>query len=124
LGQRPTGLEADNKDGDDNGGSNNNDSGSNDSATVRGIHVEAVTSEVASELHLPASTKGVVVTSVDADSSAADALAQGMVIIAVNRQPVANVADFKRLMKDSAGKSTLLTYNINGSVGFTVVPAK
>jgi serine protease Do len=124
LGQRPTGLETDNKDGDDNGGSNNNDNGSNDSATVRGIHVEAITSDVANELHLSASTKGVVVTNVDADSSAADAVAQGMVIIAVNRQPVANVADFKRLMKDSAGKAALLTYNINGSIGFTVVPAK
>ena len=73
---------------------------------------------------MSASTKGVVVTNVDADSSAADAVAQGMVIIAVNRQPVANVADFKRLMKDSAAKATLLTYTINGSVGFTVVPAK
>ena len=124
LGQRPTGLEAENNDGNDNGSSNDSDSGSGDSATVRGIHVEALSSDVANELHLSAATKGVVVTNVDADSPAADAVAQGMVIIAVNRQPVNNMADFKRLMKDSQGKATLLTYNAGGTIGFTVVPAK
>lgn len=124
LGQRPTGLEADKQDGDDNGSSNDGDNGASDSATVRGIHVEALTSDVANELGLPPSTKGVVITNVDADSVAADAVGQGMVIVAVNRQPVNSVADFKRLMKDSQGKATLLTYNVKGSIGFTVIPAK
>ncbi len=124
LGQRPTGLEADKQDSDNNGSSNDSDSNDNGSATVRGIHVDAITADVAQELGLPASTKGVVITNVDADSPAADSIVQGMVIVAVNRQPVANVADFKRLMKAGEGKATLLTYNIKGSIGFTVVPAK
>jgi len=124
LGQRPTGLEADKQDGDDNGSSKDNDSNEGDSANIRGIHVEALTSDIINELHLPALTKGVVITGVDADSVAADAVTQGMVIIAVNRQPVANMTDFKRMMKDSQSKATLLTYNLGGSIGFTAIPAK
>jgi len=124
LGQRPTGLEADKQDKDDNGSSNDSDSNDNGSATIKGIHVEALTADVAQELGVPSGTKGVVITNVDADSPAADSVGQGMVIVAVNRQPVASVADFKRLMKASEGKATLLTYNIKGSIGFTVIPAK
>jgi serine protease Do len=126
LGQRPNGLEAEKSDGNDNGSSNNGDNNDNGeaSATVRGIHVEAITPDVAQQLGAPSSIKGVVVTNVDADSPAADAVGQGMVIVEVNRQPVKSVQDFKRLMNDSQGKSALLTYNINGSVGFTAVPAK
>jgi len=124
LGQRPTGLEAENKDGDDNGSSNDNDNSNGEGATVRGIHVEALSGDVLNELHLPAGTKGVVVTNVDADSPAIDSLAQGLVIVAVNKQPVASVADFKRLMKDGQGKAILLTYNAGGNLGFTVIPAK
>jgi len=124
LAQRPTGLEAEKSDGDDNGSSNNGDNGNADSATIRGIHVEAITSEIAQQLGIPSSTKGVVIMNVDADSPAADSVGQGMVIIAVNRQPVANVQDFKRLMNASSGKAALLTYNVNGSIGFVAVPAK
>jgi serine protease Do len=124
LGQRPTGLEAENQGSGDEGSSGDSGSNDSDSATVRGIHVQPLTSDAAQELKLPSSTKGVVVSNVDADSPAADSVAQGMVIVAVDRKPVANVADFKRLMNENAGKATLLTYNINGSIGFTVVPAK
>jgi Do/DeqQ family serine protease len=124
LGQRPTGLEAEKQDGDDSSSSKDSDSNDSDSASIRGIHVQALSSDITTELKLPPSTKGVVVVSIDPDSSAADNVFQGMVIVAVNRQPVSNMADFKRLMKDAQGKAALLTYNINGSIGFTVVPAK
>jgi serine protease Do len=124
LAQRPTGLEADkSNDGDDNS-ANGGDKDDNGSATVRGIHVEALTADLAQQVGVPPSTKGVVITSVDADSSAADSVARGMVITAVNREPVANVQDFKRLMDAAGNKSVLLTYNINGQAGFVVVQPK
>jgi serine protease Do len=91
---------------------------------VRGIHVEALTADLAQQVGVPPSTKGVVITSVDADSSAADSVARGMVITAINREPVANVQDFKRLMDAAGNKSVLLTYNINGQAGFVVVQPK
>jgi serine protease Do len=124
LAQRPSGLEADKSADSDDSSSNGGDNGDNGSATVRGIHVEALTADLAQQVGVPPSTKGVVITSVDADSSAADSVARGMVITAVNREPVANVQDFKRLMDSAGNKSVLLTYNINGQAGFVVVQPK
>jgi serine protease Do len=124
LGQRPGGLEVDKSDDGDDNSSNKGDNNNGDSATVRGIHVEALTSDVAQQIGVPTSTKGVVVTNVDADSVAADSVAQGMVILAVNRQAVASVQDFKRLMNAAQGKEVLLTFNYKGQVSFSVVQAK
>jgi S1-C subfamily serine protease len=72
---------------------------------------------------VPPTTKGVVVDDIDQSSPAADAasLGKGAVIIAVNRQPVTNTADFKRLMNEAKEKAALLTVNIGGQTGFTVV---
>jgi len=124
LTQRPGGLETEKSDdGDDNSG-NNGDSNDGETISVRGIHVQALNSEIAQQIGIPASTKGVVVTNVDADSGAADVVAQGMVIMAVNKQPVSTVQDFKRLMNAAQGKEALLTFNFRGQVSYTVVPAK
>jgi len=124
LGQRPSGLEAEkSNDGDDNS-SNNGDSSDGTGATVRGIHVESVTSEMAEQMNLPSSVKGVVVTNVDADSPAAESVGRGMVITAVDRKAVANVQDFKRLMSAAQGKPVLLTFNANGAAGFVVIQPK
>jgi S1-C subfamily serine protease len=68
--------------------------------------------------------KGVVIANVDPDSSAADSVARGMVIVAVNREPVTSIDDFKRLVNDAGGKAVMLTYNFNGQSGFTVVQPK
>jgi len=124
LGQRPGGLETDKSDDGDDDSQKNGDSNDGDAVTVRGIHVEGLTSEISQQLGIGSGTKGVVVTNVDADSVAADTVAQGMVIMAVNRQPVANVQDFKRLMKAADGKEVLLTFNFRGQVSYTAVPAK
>ena len=124
LGQRPGGLEADNSNGGDDKSGDNGDTSGTDSTTVRGIHVQAMTSDLANQLQVPSSLKGVVVTNVDADSPAADSVGQGMVIIAVDRQPVASIADFKRLMTEHKDKEVLLTFNYHGQVSFTVIQPK
>ena len=127
LGQRPTGIEWDQKK--QGGNDNSNDNGDNDSsgnATVRGITVENLTPELAQQINVPPMTKGVVVSDVDASSPAADStgLGRGVVIMAVNRQPINNVSDFKRLMNEAKGKSVLLTVNAGGQTAFTVVQAQ
>ena len=124
LGQRPTGLEAEKSNDSDDNGSNNGDNGGDASATVRGMHVQALTPELREQLNAPSSLKGVVVTSIDPDSSANDSVARGMVIVAVNREPVASVQDFKRLVNAAGNKAVLLTYSFNGQSGFTVVQPK
>ncbi len=126
LGQRPTAVDWDQK---KQGGNDNSDNGDNDSsgnATVRGITVENLTPELAQQINVPPMTKGVVVSDVDASSPAADStgLGRGVVIMAVNRQPVTNVGDFKRLMNEAKGKSVLLTVNAGGQTAFTVVQAQ
>ena len=119
LGQRPGGIDwnKDSQRSDDNGASD--DSGNTGNASARGIGVENLTSEVAQQLGVPGGTRGVVVDSVEADSPAADNVGRGMVIIAVDRHPVNNVQDFKRLMSAAQGRPVLLTYGISGPTGFT-----
>jgi serine protease Do len=126
LGQRPTGLDwaKPGQSGGDNDGGADNDNGTADNSSARGINVENLTPEVVQQLGLGAATKGVVVTSVDGDSSAADAVGRGSVIVAVDRHPVTNVADFKRLMAQAQGKDVLLTTNNGGQTGFVVVHPK
>ncbi|HWF48945.1 MAG TPA: DegQ family serine endoprotease [Bryobacteraceae bacterium] len=126
LGLRPTAVDfAERHNGEENG---NNPSGSEEGkATSYGIHVQAMSPEIAQQIGVPASTHGVVVTSIDPDSPAADpgkGIGQGSVIVAVNRQPVNNVQDFQRLMSAANGKQVLLTVNNGGSITFTVVESK
>ena len=53
--------------------------------------------------------KGVVVTSVDARSPAADrSLAPGMIITEVGRQPVNTLGEFNAAVKKAAGRTLLL----------------
>jgi serine protease Do len=126
LGLRPTTINfAENK----NGGESPNGSGNeeNGKASSYGIHVQAITPDIAQQIGIPASTRGVVVTSIDPDSPAADpskGVGQGSVITAVNRQPVNNVQDFQRLMSAANGKPVLLTVNNGGSIAFAVVESK
>jgi serine protease Do len=127
LGTRPGGIEwnKQNPQGDNNQGEDNDSEGN---ASVRGISVQTLTPDLAQQGNLPDNVRGVVVDSVDPDSPAADKLARGLVITAVNRQPVNNVQDFKRLMAQAQGKSVLLTIASAGpngiNTGFTVIPAK
>jgi serine protease Do len=127
LGQRPTGLDwAKSGPNSGNNDNNDNDNGSADNSSARGINVENLTPEVVQQLGLNPGTKGVVVTNIDADSTAADAggIGRGTVIIAVDRHPVTNVADFKRLMAQAQDKPVLLTTNNGGSTAFIVVQPK
>jgi serine protease Do len=90
-----------------------------------GVSVETLTPDIAQQIGVPASTKGVVVDSVDQDSPAAEAgLQRGDVIVQVNRQPVANEKDYNRLVQQAKGSSILLLVNGGGGNHFVVVPSK
>lgn len=125
LGQRPGGVNWEQGKEQNNGNQPGQDNGDNSSATVRGISVEPLTPDIAQQVGVPASTKGVVVNNVDQSSPAADApLQQGSIIVAVDRHPVASVTDFRRLMNAAEGKPVLLTINNGGQVTFAVVQPK
>jgi Do/DeqQ family serine protease len=124
LGTRPGGIEW--SQNNHSGGNEGNNPDSNDSsgATARGITVETLTPDLAQQIGASGDLRGVVVTGVDADSPAADSLGRGLIIVAVDRHPVANVSDFKRLMSEAQGKPVLITFKANGQTGFTVIQPK
>ncbi|MBV8550111.1 MAG: Do family serine endopeptidase [Acidobacteriaceae bacterium] len=126
LAQRPGGVNWDqNKDEQKNNNDSDNDNGNDGSVTERGITVEPLTPDIAQQVGVPSSTKGVVVNNVDQASPAADApLQQGSIIIAVDRKSVASVSDFRKLMSAASGKPVLLTINNGGTVTFAVVQPK
>ncbi len=125
LGQRPGGIDWDKQaNGTGDNGNNNNDNDNTGNASALGISVETLTPDLAQQIGATANLRGVVVDSVDADSPAADNIARGMVITAINRQPVTSVSDFKRLMSQGQSKPILITFNANGNTGFTVIHPK
>jgi serine protease Do len=84
-------------------------------SALEGVAVENLDAQTAQELGLPPSATGVVVTEVSASSPYADSgLHRGDVIQEVNRQPVKDVADFEKAMRQG-GKEPLLLVNRHGS---------
>jgi serine protease Do len=75
-----------------------------------GLTVQPVTPDIAESLGLPSETKGVVVTGVEPGSSAEEAgLRRGDVVLEVNREPVKDLASYRKALKNTAkGKSVLL----------------
>jgi serine protease Do len=87
---------------------------------LEGVGVENLDAETASQLQLPETTKGVVVTGIDPSSPKADSgLQKGDVIQEVNHQPVHNVAEFEQAMRKSEkDKGALLLVNRAGTTLF------
>jgi len=126
LGQRPTGTDWDDesKKGGDNDKNGDNDNGNPGNVSVRGVTVETLTPDNAEQVGATAGTKGVVVTDVDQSSPAAETMGRGMVITAVDKKPVTSASEFRRLVSQAQGKPVLLTYNVGGQTGFTVLKSK
>ncbi len=124
LGSRPTGVDWDKAKGGDDNQKDDDDNSPTADVSARGITVQTLTSELAQQVGIPPSTKGVVVSAVDADSPAADQIGRGSVIVAVDRKPVTSASEFKRMLTAAAGKPVLLTVNNGGSTGFVVIQPK
>jgi Do/DeqQ family serine protease len=89
---------------------------------LEGLQVSALTPEIAQQLELPATVRGVVVTNVNPNSSAAEAqLQRGDVIQEVNRQPVANVQQFRAAVRDAGNQPILLLVNRGGQTRYAVI---
>jgi len=87
---------------------------------LRGVQVQNLTPEVRQELDLPGAVQGVVVTQVDRNSPAAQALTQGDIIESINREPVRNTTEFTRLAAEAKGR-TLLRVVRQGQGLFVVI---
>lgn len=73
-----------------------------------GINLEQLTPELAARLNIPPDTKGLIISNIDPNGAAAQAgLNRGDVILEINRQPVENIEDARKIL-DGAGNKTLV----------------
>lgn len=92
---------------------------------LEGVQVENLNSDIAQQLNLPASTRGVVITRVDPQSTAAETgLERGDVIQEVNRKPVNNVQQFQAAVRAASNQPLLLLINRGGSTNYVVISPK
>ena len=90
-----------------------------------GMTVQPLTPDVADQLQLSRSTKGVVVADVDPDGIAAESgIAEGDVIEKVNGQSVNTLDELKSALDNSSGKPALLLVNHKGEEGFRALKAR
>ena len=73
-------------------------SGTSENALFAGIEVHNLTQQLRAEAKVPSNVNGVIVTSVDPTSPVAQQVKPGDVIEQINRQPVANVDEFERVV--------------------------
>ena len=96
---------------------------SGEASSALGLTVQNLTPEIAETLGLDAGTKGVLVSSVDPDSSAAEAgLRRGDLIVEVNRHAVADVGAYsEQIGKTPKGKSVLMLVRRGESTIFIAI---
>jgi serine protease Do len=82
---------------------------------MKGIVVQELTNEIISQLRLKKNTRGVVVSGVEEDSLALGVMKRGDVIIEINRKPVRNVSEYRKLAaKIKKGESVMLLVSRGG----------
>jgi Do/DeqQ family serine protease len=87
-----------------------------------GVVVETLTPELASQMELPRGARGLVVTSVNPDSPAADAgIQKGDMIQEVNRKPVNTREDLRAALANSGTRPVLLLVNRGGQTIYLTV---
>jgi serine protease Do len=95
------------------------------SGTMQGVEVETLTPDMTQDLGVPSGTKGVVITSVDPASRAAEAgLDRGIIIVEVNHRPVTNAQEYRQAVASAGDHSVLLLImlpNADGATNYVVV---
>jgi len=96
----------------------------NSGSALDGVQVETLTSDIARQLDLPAGTHGVVITSIDPSSAAAEAgLSRGDVIQEVNHKPVTNAHEFEQAIGSGKGP-VLLLVNHGGVTAYVAIESR
>jgi len=92
---------------------------------MQGVQVENLSPELAQQLNVPAGTRGVVITNVDPNSTAAESgLSRGDIIQEVNRKAVSNVQQFREAIRSAGNQPLLLLINKQGVTSYVVISPK
>jgi serine protease Do len=95
---------------------------SGETSVLDGVQVDELSPQIARQLGLSPSTRGVVVSSVRGGSAADEAgLQRGDVIEEVARKPVSSVAEFQQALRGIGDNDVLLLVNRGGSSLFLVI---
>ena len=87
-----------------------------------GLSLQTVTPEIARQLELSAETKGVVVTEVDPNGSAASkGIARGDVILEINRRTVESVEDVESILNNSANQTLVMVVSRGGQISYVTI---
>jgi serine protease Do len=90
--------------------------------SLKGVSVDDLTPDIARQLRLPPSTRGVVVVDVDEGSpAAASGLHSGDVIQQVNRKQVTNVQQLQQAISQAGSDTIVLLVNRGGQTQFVAV---
>jgi serine protease Do len=92
-----------------------------------GMTLRDLSPTMAERMEMPRGTSGVLVTDVEAGEAAENAgIVRGDVIVAVNGEPVAGVAEFDRAVEAArpAGRARLRVYNAQAGGGYRFVVLK
>jgi serine protease Do len=93
--------------------------GQGEMPALEGLQVQDLTPDIAQQLNLPVSTKGVVVSGVAQGSIAAESgLQRGDVIQEVNRKAVNSVQDFQQAVRQAGNQPVLLLVNTGGTTHY------
>lgn len=99
--------------------------GTSAARALEGVSLQTLTSDMSRQLGISRNMKGVFVRRVDPDSAAAEAgLAEGDVILEVNRQAVASVEDLNRYIAGSTSDSTILFVSRDGRTRYVVISSR
>jgi len=96
----------------------------NGGSGLEGVEVQPLTPDIAEQLQLSPGTRGVVVTSVDPASPAANSLQRGDVIQEVNHKPVASIEQFRQAVSAAGKGSVLLLVNSQGVTKYVVIESQ
>lgn len=98
-----------------------NDSGSNRGDALRGIELGNIDARARKQYNIPFEIRGALITGVESDSAAATAgVAEGSVIVEVNRQPVRNAEEARSAARDARNNRLLLRiWSNEGGIGNT-----
>ncbi|MBI3621025.1 MAG: DegQ family serine endoprotease [Nitrospirae bacterium] len=104
-------------------GSGGGPGASPENEALAGLEVQQLTPTLADQLNLPHAITGVVIVNVEGGSVAEEAgVRAGDVIVEINRQPVKNLDDYRRIGRQlHAGESVLLLLNRGGQMLFVTV---
>lgn len=91
-----------------------------DQETLRGVKLEPLTDENRQRVGAPRDLDGLVITDVADDSPFASRLSAGMVIVAINRQPVNSIEDTQRLLRPGMNLVVIFARGQFGHVAITV----